>query len=254
LHGITRALRKISGALSVPGVRRLRGLLSVFAAREAGLGYRDMTALGIPKPVRVPQATRAQAEDATKRVTAAWREMETDWWDFVRLVSDSLDKRVPAALGLTAQRWLEKTLPGGTSKLWRALRVARELKGVPEQRLRRLTEGNAWNLARLPESMRKSPGWIARATDMPNKDFAEEVKRTLVKNGIPGADEPFATLTVRLPQAVYDRWEAAVEKIARIFELDIEGTPGLRIQVYERLAELVHGISEEALKNAIEGG
>lgn len=204
------------------------------------------------KNPKLVKTTKSEAASLTRKVKAYWRKMETSWSALGRLVDQCLKKRVPEALGLTAEQWMEQTIPGSSRRAWRALRSIRALQGVPEEKLSQITEGNAQALTRLPEKERKDPAWINKAVNLPNEDFKEEVE-TLREKKTGIRRQEFITVHLSMPREVFDKWEAAVQKMARVCCIDLLGNEGRRLLVYERIAALVDGISEEALKNATEG-
>src|SRR5690348_10307622 len=129
----------------------------------------------LAKPQRIIKATVEQAKRMTAEVRKEWKILETGWLRLGRLVDKCLKERVPEALGLTAHQWMEKNLPGSTSKAWRALRIVRAFEGVPDEKLAQVSEGNAYALTRLPEKERKSKEWVEKAATESNEDFREDV-------------------------------------------------------------------------------
>jgi hypothetical protein len=205
------------------------------------------------KTKQIVPATKAQAEKLTAKVVAQWKSMERSWWALGKLVSECLEKRVPAALGMNARDWMEKNLPGSSSKAWRSLRIVRALTGIPEKEVKLLTESNAYALTRLPEKKRKSKDWIKKAVESPTKEFEEAVEaereqRTGMKR------ESFVTLRLAMPQLVFEQWEEGIKRLARILELDIEGNEARRITCYEAIARLLIDTPEDALKGELIGG
>jgi hypothetical protein len=202
---------------------------------------------------QIVPATKAQAEKLTAEVVAEWKKMERSWWALGKKVSMCLERRVPAALGMNARDWMEKSVPGSSSKSWRALRIVRALEGIPEKEVKQLTEGNAFALARLPEKKRKSREWVKKAIETPNAQFQEAVEaereqRTGQKR------ESFVTLRLSMPQTVFEQWESGIKRLAEILEIDIEGNEGRRIMVYEAIARLLIDTPEDALRGELIGG
>lgn len=202
-----------------------------------------------PKHITV---SKKQAQKRTSKLVAHWHQMETEWASLGKEVSDCIRDRVPAALGMTAQTWMEKCIPGSATKAWRALRIHRALQSLPQKKVLQLTEGNANALARLPEKQRKSKTWLKKAIDTPTEKFREEVATELAeKHGI--KREEFISLRVSLPRSIFEKWEASFKKIAMIANIDIEQDDRKRIQVWEYLAAFIDGIGEETIKNVTEG-
>jgi hypothetical protein len=202
-----------------------------------------------PKHISV---SKQQAQKRTSKIIARLRGMERDWACLGKEISDCLRDNVPAALGMTAQAWMEATVPGSTTKAWRALRIHRALASLPQKKVLQLTEGNANALARLPEKQRKSKTWLKKAIDTPTEKFREEVATELAeKHGI--KREEFISLRVSLPRSIFEKWEASFKKIAMIANIDIEQDDRKRIAVWEYLAAFIDGIPEETIKNVTEG-
>jgi hypothetical protein len=197
--------------------------------------------------------TKKQAEKMTAAVHEKWRSMETSWADLGRMVSECLDKEVPKALGLNAEAWMDRAIPGSKTKAWRALRSYRALKGVPKAKVEQLSEGNAVALSKLPEKERKSSKWVDKAIETPNEQFTEEVAvHVAEKSGV--KRDPFVILKISLPLPIFKKWEESFEKMARIFDIDISHFEGRKILVYEHIAEMIDALQDDTIKNMVVGG
>lgn len=207
----------------------------------------------LPKPVRRPNATKAEAEAMDREVVRIVGEIRSNWFRLGSLIHKMIDTRGAAALGFPNMRsWMISRLGESLSNVYSALRSVRALEGVPEEKLKLIGERNAHMLTRLPEKERKSEEWIEKATTLPTKEFKHEVEIAIErKTGLPR--ERFKTFSVALPEAVYDSLCAAEKKLARSLDLDIEAYPGNRIQVWEALAQWILQADEETIRVQTEG-
>jgi len=208
----------------------------------------------LPKPVRRPRATRAEAEAMDNEVVRIVAEIRSNWLRLGSLIQRMIDSRAYEALGFRHMHaWMNARLGDSLSNAFSALRSVRALKGIPEEKLKRIGERNAHILTYLPEKERKSDEWLNKAASLPIKDFKHEVKTfQQQKSGL--APEKFKTFSVALPEAVYDNVCEAEKKIARSLGIDIETKPGSRIQVWEAFAQWILQTDEDTIKVQTEGG
>lgn len=204
------------------------------------------------KNIRRITVTKKQAERMTRKLIESWKTFERSWAGIGKMVNECLKKNVPAAMGMNAQQWLEKCIPGSASKAWRALRIHRALEGLPAKKVEQLTEGNAVALARLPEKQRKSKVWLEKAIETPNEDFKNVVDTEIAKKTGKPVEE-FLRLTISLPRSVFDEFEKAVMKIGKILNLDLEYMPNRKVTAYEAMASLINGTSEKVLAGELIG-
>jgi hypothetical protein len=207
----------------------------------------------LPKPMRRPKATEAEARVLDQEVIQTLKTMRSSWLRLGSLIQKVIDTRAFEPLGFrTMKDWMDARLGKSMSTAYSALRSVRALKGIPEQKLERIPERNAHLLTRLPETERKSDGCIEKAATLPTKEFKEEVETELErKTGLPR--DRFKTFSVALPEAVYDNVSEAERKIARSLSIDIETKPASRILVWEALAQWILQTDEETIKLQSEG-
>jgi hypothetical protein len=208
----------------------------------------------LPKPVRRPKATEAEAQALDQEVIQTLKTMRSSWLRLGSLIQKVIDTRAFEPLGFrTMKDWMDSRLGKSMSSAYSALRSVRALNGIPQQKLERIPERNAYHLTRLPETERQSDKWVEKAATLPTKEFKDEVETELErKTGL--AREEFRTFSVALPEPVYDSLCAAEEKIARALTIDIETRPGSRILVWEALALWILQTDEDTIRVQTEGG
>lgn len=184
------------------------------------------------------EATKSEAQALTQQVREQTKQLERGWWTLAKLIDTCISRRVPAALGLTAQAWMEENLQGSISDAWRKLRMARNLMGIPESELLRIPERNAYHLTRMPQEARKSQEWINKAVEMSVSDFQEAVEAALEKK-TGQQREKFIIWRMRLPVAVAQRLDSAIREFAYSEGLDIEQTPALKIQCLDLMLAVI---------------
>ncbi len=207
----------------------------------------------LPKPVRRPKATEAAAQALDQEVIQILKVMRSSWLRLGSLIQKVIDTRAFEPLGFrTMKDWMDARLGKSMSTAYSALRSVRALKGIPEQKLERITERNAHLLTRLPEGQRRSDMWIEKAATLSTKEFKEEVETEIErKTGL--LQEEFRTFSLPLPKPVYESPCAAEEKVARALSIDIEAKPGSRILVWEALAQWILQTDEDTIKLQTEG-
>lgn len=212
------------------------------------------------KPVRIVAATEREARALTESVRDKFKLLGSAWFDLGREVSNCLDRQVPHAYGLAAQgksmnvaEWLELCFPQSVPKIYRALRIAKALKTLPEERVKLLTEGNAYNLTRLPEKLRTDEEWLDRAVELDNEEFSQAVDEVLEKKGH-APKEQYVTMFPKMPANFGELFEDAEKKIAFVLELDIAAKPGLKSIVWERAVTLLFQTGDNVLREAFIGG
>jgi hypothetical protein len=211
------------------------------------------TAQEKPRAKRITLATKSEAEAATASLKADFQKFTAAWWEMGKRVKDALDRQVPAALGMNAYDWM-KAVFGDTAsvaKIQRSLKIARALNGIPEEKVQLLTEGKAYLLTLLKEPDRAE--FVDQAIVATNEQFKEMVEQRRIEYGIT-PDEKRVHLGVSLPESVAGRWGEAEKKVARLHDLDIELKPGLRIQVFEIIAEFILQTPDEVLMAEMVGG
>lgn len=207
----------------------------------------------LPKPVRRPKATEAEAQVLDKEVIQTLKVMQSSWLRLGSLIQKVIDTRAFEPLGFrTMKDWMDARLGKSMSSAYSALRSVKALKGIPEEKLERISERNAHLLTRLPEGQRRSDMWIEKAATLSTKEFKEEVETEIErKTGLP--QEEFRTFSLPLPKPVYENLCAAEEKLARALSIDIEAKPGSRILAWEALAQWILQTDEDTIKLQTEG-
>jgi hypothetical protein len=203
--------------------------------------------------VKVTMASEREALTFTERLVKAYRSFTAAWWQMGQMVKEALDREVPAALGKNAHEWMIEVFgeTASVAKIQRSLRIARALEKLPPESVRQLTEGKAYLLTQLKEKDREE--FLGAAITVTNKEFEQMVETKREEYGItPAEREVFITL--RLPESAAGAFERAIQKFARLFELDIDLKPGLRVEVVERLANFINEIPDERLVIEAEGG
>lgn len=220
----------------------------------------DTPAVDSAKPVRIVAATEREARALTESVREKFKMLGSAWFDLGREVSNCLDRQVPHAYGLAAQgksmnvaEWLELCFPQSVPKIYRALRIAKVLKALPEERVKLLTEGNAYNLTRLPEKLRTDEEWLDRAVELDNEEFSQAVDEVLEKKGHPKKEKWFEMFP-RMPETFKELFEATEEKLAGVLGLDIALKPEMRNVIWQRVVALLFQTGDNVLREAFVGG
>jgi len=198
------------------------------------------------KVVRVTAASPREAKKVTEALRAEFQKLTTAWWDMGQRVKDALDRSVPAALEMNAHEWMLSVFgeTASVAKIQRSLRIARALTGLPEEKVKQLTEGKAYLLTQLKESDRAE--FLETAITVSNDEFAAAVGQRRTDYGIT-PDEKRVHIGVQLPESAAEQWGEAEKKVAAILNLDIELKPGLRALVFEAIAALINTTPEELL-------
>lgn len=212
------------------------------------------------KPSRIEVATEREAKALTASVQTIFKSMGAAWFELGRIVSDCLDRQVPHAYGLAVQGkamnaadWMELCFPSSVPKIYRALRIAKVLKALPESQVQKLSEGNAYNLTRLPEKLRTDEKWIERAVELGNEEFSDAVDEALGGKAS-GAKDKYVTMFPKMPEALQELFDGTEEKLARVLELDIATKPGLKPILWERAITLLFQTGDNVLREAFVGG
>src|SRR5260370_36778589 len=106
----------------------------------------ETSALELPKPVRVVVATEREAKAVTAALREDLKKFTSAWWEMGQRVKDALDRQVPAAMEMNAHAWMLSVFgeTASVAKIQRSLRIARALNGLPEDKVKLLTEGKAY--------------------------------------------------------------------------------------------------------------
>lgn len=212
-----------------------------------------MTKLEKPS-ARIQKATKAEAQERTKSLKRDYRALETGWMNLGRDARIALDRHVPEALGMGAQDWLVSVFGESIAKIKRALRIEAGLRTLPDAEVKQLSEGNAYNLTRLPEKERTAPEMVAKAKALAKDQFQHVVDTRLANlRGQADAPEQFITFRVSLPKSVYEELKEAEEKMAEAMEVDLERPSG-RITTWKGIANLINTTPIERVREETVGG
>jgi hypothetical protein len=197
----------------------LRGDRTLMKTHGCGTPILELARL--PKPVRRPSATKAEAEAMDREVVRIVGEIRSNWLRLGSLIQRMIDTRAFEQLGFANMRsWMTARLGESTSNAFSALRSVRALRGVPEEKLKRIGERNAHMLTYLSEKDRRSDEWLEKAATVPTKEFKRQIEIALNgKTGLP--QETFKTWSIALPEAVYEAMCQAEKKLAWSLEIDM---------------------------------
>lgn len=182
----------------------------------------------IVKPER-PKITNAEAKERTEKIRTVWKAMGEAWWTLGQEVQLAIEDRVPEALGKSFTEWSQEVFGDGWQKIRRAFLCVKALRGVPMEKLEKISEGNAYVLAHLPEKTRKDSDWIKSAIEMPNDKFREKADRFIAKKT--GLRDPmvkfqdafgFSTLPKSLAKVI----EQALKLASKINDFDWDAKDG----------------------------
>jgi hypothetical protein len=140
----------------------------------------------VEAPLKKPARFKATAEEArtrTAKVKETFATMGKLWWELGAEVKACIDDFVPEALGRKATEWMKECFGDAWLKVYRAHRAIAALPGVPKAKLEKISEGNAYQLARLPAQARRLPVWIDRAIKLPNEEFKAAVDKVRESKG-----------------------------------------------------------------------
>lgn len=135
-----------------------------------------------PKPQKpLVKVSAAEANERTANIKQIYSTMGNLWWKLGVEIKKAIDDRVPEARGQSAHEWMTECFGDGWQKMYRAHRAVKALSGVEPERLQKISEGNAYVLARLPEKIRTTNEWVKKATELPNEKFAEAAEKYTAK-------------------------------------------------------------------------
>lgn len=229
-------------------------------AEAQGMAVSAETTVAVAtNPERVTMATEKEARVATDALREKFKKLGGAWFELGREVKSCMERQVPRAYGLATTGkamnvadWMEICFPASVPKIYRALRIAKGLEKVPEERMKLLSEGNAFNLTRLPEELRLSQEWIDLAIVAPTEQFEEAVDGALEAKGAP-KKEKWAVLFPKLPGTLKELYDATEKKLAEAMDLDLELHPEWRFQIWERVIAMLFQTGEATLREALVG-
>jgi len=179
---------------------------------------------------------------------AAVSEMEIS---IVLRVMDAKKRGVPAAMDMTAREWMRSTFSESVSKIYRLMGIAEKL---PEKAITSIkSEGNRYQLTRLPEKSRSEDKWIKAARDLPNDKFQELVVAELTSRSIP-EEEATEWIRFKWPVVVIESAHEMEQRVARALGIDIEAKPGNIQTVWEGVIQHVNSLTDADIRANIGAG
>ena len=157
-----------------------------------------------------------------------FRDIHESRWDLCEDVCKCLDDHVPEALHLTAHDWMKQCFRESVSKIRRAILRTRQLRFMSVEQRKQLNEGKAYEFARLvryrpaiPQEDALIAVWLETARSTSNADFKKAVDLALGAKGIP-PEEQRVRVHLSLTVSMFALWNQALEKAARVHELDLD--------------------------------
>lgn len=206
-----------------------------------------MTPKTAPQAILAHQVSKTGAVRITAAIDARVAANERDRLSIGRLVLDALHRKVHVALSMTAKEWMLQRFGRGAAQAWRWRQVAKDLKALPESTLRKLKEGNAFALSRLPEQERTKAAWVKDALETPNVIFAEQVDKHIEKVTQIKRDR-LVPCTFKLKEQVAKLLEMQIKRIADANDWDLELHPHFRADCFEVMVVLVSQATDNELK------
>lgn len=170
-----------------------------------------------PKPTLTTMATEREAREATEAIRTKFENFTASYWQLGQALREGVTRQYAKVLGLKMNDWLDKCASGkglSRAKLQRAMKIVAALRGVEDEFLHKLSEGNAYELSTLPESKRKSAEWLDKAATMGNVEFKAEVAKALGKESKP---EEWFDCFPRMPMSV----KSLVDDVKRVLAEEI---------------------------------
>ncbi len=173
--------------------------------------------------------TLEEAKERTDAIRTKYQAMGRMWWELGRDVQKVIEDRVPEALGQTFTEWAESVFGDGWQKIRRAFLSVKALRGVSTEKLEKISEGNAYALAHLPEKTRRDPDWVKKAIELPNEKFKEAAERFIArKTGLRDPmvkfQEAFGFAT--LPKSLATKITSVLKMAAKVNDFDWDQKEG----------------------------
>ena len=184
--------------------------------------------LALAKPEK-PKITKEEANHRTEEIYSTWIAMGKAWWRLGVEIQLAIEDHVPEALGQSFTEWTQSVFGDGWQKIRRAFLAVKALKGVPTEKLEKISEGNAYVLAHLPEKTRKDSDWIKSAIDMTNEKFRAKAERYIAKKtGLKDPMVPFSEAFgyATLPQSLAKIITQVLKLSCRINDFDWDQKEG----------------------------
>lgn len=163
---------------------------------------------------------------------------------------EGMKRGVPEAMDMTAREWMRYTFKESVAKIYRSMKIYKDLKQLPPSEVVEIaenSEGNAYDLARLPESLRSEKKWVKDAKELPNKEFHEKVVKTLTDRSIT-PDEPEEWIRFKWPVTVIESAHEMERRVARALGIDIEASPGNIRNVWEQVIQHINSLEDSDIR------
>ena len=217
---------------------RKRSAAKMIAEARKSVGKK--TAKAIVKAPRVevmPKVTKEEAEQRTEHIRDLFQQVGRAWWEIGKEVDRAVLDRIPEALGRSFSAWAQELFGEAWLRYRRAFLAVKALKGVPETQLIKISEGNAYEMRRVPEKLRVSPEWVKKAIDMNNFAFKTATDKFIEKKT--GIHDPMCKITDALgfntvPKSLHDIVKEAMQMAADVVNCDMTTKQG-RIDAFEAL-------------------
>lgn len=194
-------------------------------------------------------ATPEEARKLTANVKERFQEIGIQWLELGGMVRACLDRRVPEVLGITTLDWMKLCFDKSVPKIYRSLRIVSALDGVPLETLKEISEGNAYELSRLPAEKRKSGTWLGLAENTPNEAFKAMVDEALGQKSSLTKPEGWTEFRLRGPDSMIQSMQRAEQKVCAMLHIDDDA----RWKAWEAIAALIETTPEEHLVVEMEG-
>lgn len=205
------------------------------------------------KPSVTTMATEREAREATEAIRTLADSVGLSYWKLGAAVKEGIDRQYAKALGVNTREWMLTCVRGkGSSiaKIYRAIKIVSALPELAAEDLSKLSEGNAFSLASLPDKLRKSQEWIEKAKTLDTAAFKAEVNKALGKP----AEEEWYQPWARLPLTTEPIYDALIKKLAEeVFQVDVEREPQKLVMITEMVIVMLHQTPTEALREALVG-
>lgn len=192
----------------------------------------------VSKKVEKYKASPVEAKDRTSHIKEMFSTMGKMWWELGAEVKKAIDDKVPEALGKSAHEWMTECFGDSWLKIYRAHRIMKAMSGVEMDKLQKISEGNAYSLARLPEKVRKSDEWVKKAATLGNDEFKEATEKFITKK-TGAAPDPMVKITdvlgfQRIPKTLADVVKVSMKQAAEAVNVDLDTAVG-KIDAFEAI-------------------
>jgi hypothetical protein len=125
--------------------------------------------------------------------------------------------------------WVEDLFGEEWQRIRRAYLSVQALKDVPLEKLKDISEGNAYQISRLAEHGIEPKTWLKKAIKLKNEEFRQQTEK-LIRKKI-GINDPMVKLSEAfgvemVPESLCEKIHQVMELAARIEEADLKTTAG----------------------------